>query len=186
MTNSTADGDHAFATPAVLRDGTRVTIRVMRPDDRDRIVAAFAKLEEGTIYTRFFSFLKEIPARALDRIAEIDFVRFAGLVATLGSGADETVIGGATYAGSIAADGKRVAEIAFTIQEDYQGQGLATRLLGALVAIARRHGIARFTAEVLARNAAMLAVFERSGLPMRRQRQDGVLHVELDLDAASS
>jgi hypothetical protein len=55
-----------------------VTIRVMRPDDHERLVAAFAKLDPSTIYTRFFSYRKEIPERALERIAEIDFVQLAG------------------------------------------------------------------------------------------------------------
>ena len=180
---TTTPHDHGFRVETALRDGTPVTIRVMRPDDRDLIVAAFAELEQGTIYTRFFSYLKEIPSRALDRIAEIDFVHLAGLVATIGSGDDEIVIGGATYVGAVAADGTRFAEVAFTIEEDYQGQGLAGRLFGALATIARRHGIARFTADVLAGNAAMLAVFKRSGLPMRRAREGGVLHVEIDLGA---
>ena len=182
MTTSASHGDDAFRLETALRDGTSVTIRVMRPDDRERLVAAFAKLEQGTIYTRFFSHLKEIPSRALDRIAEIDFVNLAGLVATIGASDDETVIGGATYVGGTARDGTRFAEVAFTIEEDFQGQGLASRLFAALATIARRHGIARFTADVLAGNAAMLAVFERSGLSMRRRRDGGVLHVEIDLD----
>jgi RimJ/RimL family protein N-acetyltransferase len=158
----------------------------MRPDDRDRMIAAFAKLERSTIYTRFFSYRNELPERALERIAEIDFVQLAGLVATIGAGDDETVIGGASYVGGIAADGKRFAEVAFTIEEDYQGQGLATRLFEALATIARRHGIARFTADVLSGNAAMLKVFERAKLPMRRQREGGVIHIEMELEPATS
>ena len=175
--------DHNFSTSAALRDGTPVTIRVMRPDDKERLVAAFGKLDSMSIYTRFFSFRKELPERALERIAAIDFVRIAGLVATLGAGNEETIIGSATYVVGDSADGVRAAEVAFTIEEDYQGQGLARRLLGALTTIARRHGIRRFTAEVLADNAAMLAVFAHSGAPMRRRRDGGVIHVELDLVA---
>ena len=50
-----------------------------------------------------------------------------------------------------------------------------------LVGIARGQGIARFEAEVLAGNAAMLSVFESSGLPMTKTQEDGVVSVELDL-----
>jgi RimJ/RimL family protein N-acetyltransferase len=186
MTDPTPGIGHSFAMPFALRDGTAVTIRVMRPDDRDRLVAAFAKLDPSTIYTRFFSYRKEIPESALERIAAIDFVHLAGLVATIGAGSDETVIGGASYVGGVADDGKRFAEVAFTIEEDYQGQGLATQLFRALAAIARRHGIARFTADVLSGNAAMLKVFARTGLPMRRQLDGGAFHVELDLEPAAT
>jgi len=176
-----AGDDRRFSQGAVLRNGTAVTIRAMRPDDRERIIAAFNKLDAQTIYTRFFSFRKEIPARALERIAAIDFDHLAGLVATVGSGGDETVIATATYVGIPADDGARSAEVAFTVEEDYQGQGLAGKLLVALAALARKHGLARFEAEVLAGNTAMLKVFERSGLPMRRRRDGGVIHVTMDL-----
>jgi len=177
------DSDHDLRVETTLRDGTPVVIRVMRPDDRERLVAAFAKLDPSSIYTRFFSYRKEIPGRALDRIAEIDFVRLAGLVATIDSGGNEIVIGGASY---VADDGERSAEVAFTIEEDYQGQGLATELFGTLLAIARRHGMARFTADVLSGNAAMLKVFERARLPLRRRREGGVIHIEMDLEPRRS
>lgn len=176
-----SDPDLDFRQPITLRDGRAALIRVMRPDDKNRLQAAFAKLDPQTVYTRFFSFRKEIPERAFERIAEIDFVKLAGLVVTMGTGADETIIGGASYVGHDAPDGAQVAEVAFTIEEDFQGQGLASKLLAALVALARRHGLARFDAEVLAGNAPMLAVFQRSGLPLRRRREGGVTHIELDL-----
>jgi RimJ/RimL family protein N-acetyltransferase len=176
-----ADDDRRFAQAATLRDGRPATIRVMRPDDRERIVAAFGKLDADTIYTRFFSPRREIPASAFERIAAIDFERLAGLVVTIGSGADEAVIGSATYVGSVAGDGAKVAEVAFTIEEDYQRQGLASKLLAALAELARRHGIVRLEADVLSGNAAMLAVFQRSGLPMRRRSEGGVVHLTMDL-----
>lgn len=78
-----------------------------------------------------------------------------------------------------------MAEAAFTVEEDFQGQGLASRLLAALVTLARRHGLVRLEAEVLAGNAPMLVVFERSGLPLRRRRERGVIHLDLDLDLAA-
>ena len=80
-------------------------------------------------------------------------------------------------------DGAKAAEVAFTIEEDYQGNGLATRLLETMIEIARRHRIVRFEADVLADNAAMLAVFNRCGLPMRKRRDGGVTHIEMDLAA---
>ena len=105
----------------------------------------------------------------------------AALVVTVGTGADEAIIGSATYVAGDAADGPRTAEVAFTIEEDYQGQGLAGRLLAGLVDIARRHGIQGFKAEVLAHNGAMLAVFKRSGLPMQMRPAAEVVHVSLSL-----
>lgn len=165
-----------------LRDGRPATMRLMRPDDKDKLVAAFAKLDRQTVYTRFFSFRTQLPEGPLNRIDAIDFVRLAALVVTLGEGADEIIIGSATYVADDAADGARIAEVAFTVEEDFQGQGLAGRLLAELAGIARSHGIARFEAEVLAHNGAMLAVFRRSGLPMQLRQAGEVVHVTLALE----
>ena len=173
--------DLAFSVSTALRDGTPVTIRVMRPDDRERLVAAFGRLDAASVYTRFFSFRKELPEKALERIGAIDFVHLAGLVATIGTGVDETVIGTATFVADGSPEGVRSAEVAFTIEEDYQRQGLAGRLLSALASIARRHGITRFTADVLADNRPMLAVFARASGQLRKRRDGGVLHIEMDL-----
>jgi len=96
---------------------------------------------------------------------------------TAGAGAQESVIGGGRY---VSAD-KTAAEVAFTVDERYRGLGIASRLLKHLAAIARGQGIARFDAEVLANNAAMLSVFSRSGLRMERRRDGSVVHVELAL-----
>ena len=51
-------------------------IRVALPQDRDRIVAAFNKLESDSIYTRFFSMRKELSDAELDRMTASDFVNF--------------------------------------------------------------------------------------------------------------
>ena len=179
-----SDADLGFHQPIALRDGRPALIRVMRPDDEERLKAAFAQLDAQTIYTRFFSFRKELPERAFKRIAEIDFVNLAGLVVTIGAG--ETVIGGASYVGHTADDGAKVAEVAFTIEEDFQGQGLAGGLFAALVTLARRHGLARFEAEVLAGNSPMLAVFRRSGVALHLRREGDVVHVDLDLAPTAS
>ena len=73
------------------------------------------------------------------------------------------------------------AEVAFVVEEDFQGRGLAGRLFAQLAALARHRGIRHFDAEVLPGNQAMLAVFKKSGLPLQQRREDGVVHLSLDL-----
>jgi RimJ/RimL family protein N-acetyltransferase len=67
------------------------------------------------------------------------------------------------------------------VEEDYQGLGLASLVLRELIAIAKSAGVARFIAEVLPANAAMLQVFRRSGHAMSSRTQDGVVHVALEV-----
>jgi GNAT superfamily N-acetyltransferase len=144
---------------------------------------AYARLSPEAIYLRLFAPKKELTEAELTRLIEVDFEREVALVATIGSGPQEVVIGGGRYVltgpkGNTAAD---VAEVAFTVDGRYRGQGIASRLLQHLAAIAQEHGITRFEAEVLAENQPMLSVFARSGLAMERRREGSVVHVALAL-----
>jgi RimJ/RimL family protein N-acetyltransferase len=174
-----------FSHPARLRNGTAVLIRNIRPDDRRRIVEAFHKLDPASIYTRFFSAKKELSEADLGRIEAADFERAVVLVATLPSGADETIIGGGAYTVLERPGEPNTAELSFTVEEDYHGQGLSGLFMRLLTQIGRERGIRRFEAEVLAGNQAMLKVFQRSGLPITQRTEDGVVHVSMALDAAA-
>jgi RimJ/RimL family protein N-acetyltransferase len=170
-----------FSQPAQLRNGTPVRVRSIRPDDRQRIIEAFRKLEPETIYTRFFSAKRELSDADLRRIDASDFVHAVALVATIGEGEDEIIIGGGAYTVLDRPGEPPTAEVSFTIEEDYQGQGLSGLFMRLLIQIGRERGIRRFEAEVLAGNTPMLKVFQRCGLPMHTQVEDGVVHVAMEL-----
>ena len=157
-----------------LNDGSVVTIRAVHPDDKQRIVNAFLALEPRSIYARFFHAKTELSAQELRLLTEIDYVSAVVLLATIGARQQETVIGLGRYAAS-----GRSAEVAFVVEEDYAGRGIAGRLLHHLTHIARENGVAKFEADVLADNAPMLAVFRDSGLTMTTTQADGVTHVTL-------
>lgn len=171
-----------FSQPARLRDGMPVLIRSIRPDDRQRIIDAFHKLEPETIYTRFFSAKRELTEADLSRIEASDFVHAVTLVATIRDGDDETIIGGGAYTVLERPGEPPTAEVSFTIEEDYHGQGLSTLFMQLLTQIGRERGIRRFEAEVLIGNAPMLEVFKHSGLTLHTRTEDGVVHVVMDLD----
>ena len=170
-----------FVWSETLRNGLSVTIRPLRHDDRDRIAAAIGELGRESIYTRLFSYRTELTEAGLDRIMTVDPAREAALVVTLGTGNDETVVGSGRFIASGDLGAERTAEVAFVVEEDYQGLGIAGRLLRHLADIARAKGIAAFEADVLAENKSMLAVFARSGLPMQKHRDGGILHLTLSL-----
>ena len=170
-----------FTCAETVRSGLVVTIRAMRPEDRDRIAAAVGTLNRESVYSRLFSHRNELTEAGLSRIMTLDQNRDMALVVTTGSGTEETVIGSGRYAASSAQDAKRTAEVAFVVHEDYRGLGIASRLLAHLAEIARRRGIVAFEADVLAGNKAMLAVFARSGLPMKKRRDGGAVRITLSL-----
>jgi RimJ/RimL family protein N-acetyltransferase len=161
-----------------LKNGTAITLRAIRPDDRERLRTAFGHLDPGTIYTRFFGAKRELSEAELTAATAVDFHAVVALVAVLDSD-PETIIGGGRYVRSPGANSPD-AEVAFTVEEDYQGLGLASLVLRELIAIGKAAGVTRFIAEVLPANTAMLQVFRRSGHAMSARTQDGVVHVALE------
>lgn len=164
-----------------MKSGKPALIRPIRPDDRERVIRAFHGLESESVYTRFFAPKKELSGADLARIDASDFVHGLILVATIGEGDDEAIIGGASYVVAGRPGDPPTAEVSFLIEEDYHGQGLATRLMAMLTEAARENGIRRFEAEVLASNSAMLGVFQRSHLPMRRRLEGGVVCLSMEI-----
>ncbi|HXX86014.1 MAG TPA: GNAT family N-acetyltransferase [Casimicrobiaceae bacterium] len=174
-------GAEDFVCTDTLRNGLVVAIRTLRPDDRERVAAAVKGLARESVYTRLFSYRKELTEAGLTRIMTVDPTREVALLVTAGSGSQEVAIASGRFVASTAAGAARTAEVAFVVEEDYQGLGIAGRLLKHLANIARERGITAFEAEVLAENKSMLAVFARSGLPIQKRREGGVVHVNLSL-----
>jgi RimJ/RimL family protein N-acetyltransferase len=170
-----------YAVTETLKNGMAVAIRAARPDDRARLVAAFEKLDPESVYARFFSYKSALTEAELKRATEVDFDQRVVLLATTGSGDKEIVIGVGSYAAYPSPDGRHSAEIAFIVEEDYHGLGIASRLLKQLTVIAAKRRIERFEAEVLPENRGMLAVFERSGLQMSERNVEGVIQVTMTL-----
>jgi len=164
-----------------LKDGLQVTIRAIRPDDKNLIVKAFNELEPESIYTRFFQRKSSLSEKELQKATEMDFENDVGLVVTISEEGAETIIGSGRYVAYSTLDGTRCAEVAFTVEEDYHGQGMATILIKHLTGIARQKGVSLFTAEVLAQNISMLKVFRRSGLPVHQENDQEVVHVTMSL-----
>jgi len=170
-----------FEKIETLKNGTTVRIRSIRADDKHRLSEAFRNLETESVYTRFFHHKKALTDAELKAATEVDFENVVALVVTVGKGEGEVIIGAGRYAVLPAGDLPQSAEVAFAVEEDYHGQGIAGRLMRHLVSIAREKGLSRLEAEVLPENKAMIRVFERSGLPVKRKFEGATLHVTMSL-----
>src|SRR5258708_3411515 len=156
----------------VLRDGSTVKIRPLRPEDEQCLLDFFRSLSEESRWLRFFTIIKDkLLAAEAHREASVDYVRTFGLIAL--TGGEERVVGHALYS----AIGDDRADAAFAVADDYQGRGLGTMLVGQLAQVAATNGIHVFEADVLASNHKMLGVFRRSGFPTKVTVTTGQLHV---------
>jgi RimJ/RimL family protein N-acetyltransferase len=174
-----------YSAQETLKNGLQVIIRAIRPDDRERLVAALKELDERTVYLRFFAPKQEFSHRELKEATDVDFIRTVALVTCIQDGAGEKIIGAGRYIAFGNADPPDRAEVAFMVEEDYHGLGVAGKILRHLAGIAKDKGIIEFHAEVLPENKGMLVVFNRSGFPVTQEIDDGVTHVTLSLAGTS-
>jgi acyl-CoA synthetase (NDP forming)/RimJ/RimL family protein N-acetyltransferase len=163
----------AAGTYALLTDGSTVEIRHARPDDARAVQAMHAAMSADNFYLRFFSLSPRSAETEARRVCREPAPDHAALLAWLGS----RLVGVASY--ELA--GPDTAEVAFAVPDDLHGRGIATLLLEHLVSIARERGLHAFTAETLADNTAMLAVFSGAGLPVRRRSADGIVELTFPL-----
>ena len=175
-----------YSKKETLKNGLQVTIRAIRPDDKEALVAAFKELESRTVYLRLFGLKKEFSPQELKQATEVDFTRTVALVTCIKVGESEKIIGAGRYIVFGDAEPPDRAEVAFTVEEDYQGLGIGSITFRHLTRIARERGITQFDADVLPDNKGMLAVFQRSGLPVKQKHAEGVVHVTLSLAGDSS
>jgi RimJ/RimL family protein N-acetyltransferase len=168
-----ADYPQDLAGEAVLRDGTRVRIRAIRPEDAERLVAFYGRLSQHTAYQRFFTVMKRLPPDWARMLATVDYRRRLALLAERGSEGDPELIAVARYEPG----GADAAEVAFVVQDGWQGKGLGAILLRRLLEAAEARGIRRFVAHVLADNRRMLDLLLRFTDVEERTLEAGVATV---------
>jgi RimJ/RimL family protein N-acetyltransferase len=161
-----------------LRNGRRVEIRALRPDDRADLLAAIGRTGAESLFRRFFAPKRGFTEKEIEFFLNIDFIAHVALVAVVKEEGRSMLVGGGRY--MVVQPGK--AEVAFAIVDQYQGQGIGARLMHHLAAIARICGVRELIAEVLPDNAPMLKVFAKSGFDLSTKREPGVVHVALQLN----
>jgi acyl-CoA synthetase (NDP forming)/RimJ/RimL family protein N-acetyltransferase len=163
-------------TYALLTDGTTVLIGSARPGDAEAVRDMHAAMSPDNLYLRFFSLSPRNAEAEAVRVCREPGPDHAALLAWLG----DRLVGVASYEPS----GPDTAEVAFAVPDDMHGRGIATLLLEHLVSIGRERGLHSFTAEALAENQSMLAVFADAGLPVHRTITDGVVELTFPIPAA--
>jgi acetyl coenzyme A synthetase (ADP forming)-like protein len=158
----------------VLRDGTTLRLRPLRPDDRTALHRFLEALSPDSVYFRFFN---PRPAQAaIDRLLRAEGDDEFALIAECGG----AIVALAQYARI--EEQPAAAEAAFLVADAMQGRGVGTRLLEQLADHARPRGITRFYAWVMSANHRMLQVFVDSGFTVQSKSDQGVMEVVLSIE----
>lgn len=170
-------GPKEMRTTYVAPDGTQIIFRPIHPTDEPRMRDLFYHLSQQTMYYRFMSNQKIVPRHQIQDFVYIDHRNDVALVGTMPAAHGEDIIA----LGNYYLDPKtNRAEVAFVVLDRWQRRGIGTFLLRHLIRIARRNGIRGFTAEVLAENKGMRAVFGKSNCNVHTRLNGNVYSYEID------
>ncbi len=146
--------------------------------DAEALLEFFQGLSDRSLYLRFHGH-PSVDERLVTPVLAPDWVERGALVGT----SEDRVVALANY---VRLRDLRTAEVAFAVDDEFQGRGIATRLLEQLAALARSVGIEEFIAEVMLDNSAMLGVFADAGFETRRESALGIAEVRLALGPTES
>ena len=157
-----------------LRDGGVVRVRPIRPDDEMRLQSFFERLSPRTVYQRFFTTYRRLPAAWYREFANVDYARRFALVA------EEVGVDGIRLRGVARwepAEEAGALEIALVIEDAWQSRGVGTALFRLLIETAQARGYERFCADVLAENDRMLRMLRTQTEIQQTSAEHGVIHV---------
>ncbi len=165
-----------LVTRCHLPDGTRLTIRPIRPEDADIEQEFVRNLSPEAKYYRFMQTIDELTPEMLARFTQPDYDRETALIAVINEGGKRIQLGVARY--TVNPDG-RSCEFALAVSDKKRNQGIGSRLMEALMESARHRGIRVIEGEVLSDNHRMLSLMRRLGFAIRNSPDDtGIKIVE--------
>ena len=171
---------------AKLHNGTPLGLRAILPQDDEKMLRLFDRLSADTVYFRFMAMVKRFSDSDIQRFTHIDFANemaIVGIVTSSGEPDGEKLVGVGRYA---RLSQPERGEVAITVEDAYQKQGIGTLLWGELLPFARAAGIEALEAEVLAENYRMLGLFRDSGYPATFQQLGGTVHVEIVIGSGTT
>lgn len=161
----------------IMRDGSTATLRLSRPEDHIEMTAFFHRITSESRWERFFS-VAEPDHKLINSLCDSsDPHSQLTLVTTRIQSGKERIIAVATY---WAMDKER-AEVAFTVDDAFQGKGLGTLLLERLAVVAANNGFQRFWAITHVQNTRMIEIFRSSGFQLKQKLEEGSVEVEFSV-----
>jgi len=155
-----------------------VHFRAIKPSDVEAMRRLFYRFSDEAVYYRYFSPIKTMPFSKMQEYVNIDYRNTMSIVGLIGEPGEEHIIAEGRY---VRVSDTNYADLAFVVDEEYQGRGIATFLFELLSRVARERGIRALHADVLASNKAMMKVLEKSPYPFKAVMNSGVYEITIPL-----
>jgi acetyltransferase len=169
-----------YVSAGSMKDGGKVLIRPIRPEDEPLMVRFHATLSERSVYLRYFHLMnlsQRIAHERLTRICFIDYDREVALVAERRDPATgEREILGVGRLTKI--PGANDAEVAVVVSDRFHGRGLGTELLARLLIVGADEKLTKLKADILPDNRDVMRIFEKLGFSLRHSLEDQIVKAE--------
>lgn len=165
-----------------FKGDVEVRFRALRPSDEEQMRRLFYRFSDEAVYYRYFAPIKSMPHTKMQQYVNVDYSQSLSIVGLVGEVGEGQVIAEGRF---VKHKDRPLADIAFVVDENLSGKGIATYLFKMLVQAAKERGLQGFTADVLASNRAMLKVFEKAGQPVRACLDAGSYELTMLFDAKS-
>jgi acyl-CoA hydrolase/GNAT superfamily N-acetyltransferase len=163
-----------------FKNNLDVRFRAIKPSDEDQMRRLFYRFSDKAIYYRYFSPIKAMPHEKMQEYVNVDYRDTLSIVGLVGEPGQQTIIAEARFAKH---PNRPFVDIAFIVDENYQGYGIATHMYKMLAKLAKDRGAHGMTADVLASNRAMLKVIENGHFPVQAKMDQGFYALTIDLTA---
>jgi acyl-CoA hydrolase/RimJ/RimL family protein N-acetyltransferase len=172
-----------LAVKQTFKGGVEVRFRAIKPSDEEEMRRLFYRFSDKMVYYRYFSPIKVMPHARMQQYVNIDYVDTLSIVGLAGPPEEERIIAEARFV----RDSKiPYGDVAFVVEEAYQGIGIASYLYEMLVHLAKERGLHGFVADVLATNKAMMKVFEKGRYPVRATLSQGAYELTINFEREPS
>jgi acyl-CoA hydrolase/GNAT superfamily N-acetyltransferase len=164
-------------TYRTTKTGLEIFLRPVKISDEPLLKDFFYSLSDKSLYRRFMSPRKDIPHQQLQEFVVIDYSKEMVILASLKTtGEKEEVVGLGQYSIS---EETHMAEVGFTVKDEYQNRGIGTELISYLTLLAKKQGLLGFMAETLMENTAMLHLFEKMDFDIKKSGVAGVYELRM-------
>ncbi len=165
-----------------MKDGKKVTIRPIRPEDEPLMVKFHEGLSERSVYLRYFSPLKlqqRVAHTRLVRICFNDYDREIALVAEQESANGQSEIVAVARLSKLHSN--NAAEFAVVVTDQWQRKGLGMEMTKRLIQIAKHEKLARLVAYTLRENKDMQHMCKKVGFQVRTPVGESECVIEMNL-----
>jgi acyl-CoA hydrolase/GNAT superfamily N-acetyltransferase len=171
-----------IATEQTFKGDIKLRFRATRPSDEEGMRRLFYRFSEKGMYERFFGRIRTMPHSKMQEYTNVDWNQVMSIIGLVGAPGKGRIIAEARY---LREKNRPYAEVAFLVDEAYQGIGIGSFMYQLLMKHAKEKGIQGFSAEVLFSNTGMMKVFKKSAARLTAKLENGVYELTIPFEESS-